>query len=48
MKCKVDGNVEIGLEQMKIEIDGIDFTLVPSKDGLLEEISAVLKEIQST
>ncbi len=43
MKCRVDSNTEIGKEPLQITIDGIDFTLEPSKEGLLSGLTVIAK-----
>lgn len=42
MKCKVDSTTEIGKEPIQISVDGTEFTLVPSDDGLLKELSVIV------
>jgi hypothetical protein len=42
MKCKVDSTTEIGKEPIQVTVDGTDFILVPSEDGLLKELSVIV------
>jgi hypothetical protein len=42
IKCRVDSNTDIGKEPIQITIDGIDFNLVPTEEGLLSELTAVV------
>jgi hypothetical protein len=42
MKCSVDSNTEIGKQPIQVTVDGTDFTLVPSEDGLLRELTVIV------
>jgi hypothetical protein len=42
MKCKVDSTTEIGKEPLQVTVDGTEFTLVPSEDGLLSELTVIV------
>ena len=42
MKCKVDSTTDIGKEPIRVTVDGTDFTLVPSEDGLLSELTVIV------
>jgi len=43
LKCRVDSLTEIGKEPVQVTIDGIDFTLEPSKEGLLNGLTVIAK-----
>lgn len=43
MKCSVDSTTEIGNEPIQVTVDGADFTLVPSEDGLLQELTVIVR-----
>jgi hypothetical protein len=42
IKCKVDSTTEIGKEPVQVTLDGRDFTLVPSEEGLLSELEVIV------
>jgi hypothetical protein len=43
IKCKVDSTTEIGKEPVQVTVDGMDFILVPSEDGLLSELTVIVR-----
>ena len=43
VKCKVDATTEIGKEPLQVSLNGMDFTLVPSEDGLLSELVVIVR-----
>jgi len=43
LKCRVDSLTEIGKVPVQVTIDGIDFTLEPSKEGLLNGLTVIAK-----
>lgn len=43
LKCRVDSHTEIGKEPIQVIIDDIDFTLEPSKEGLLSGLTIIAK-----
>lgn len=42
IKCRVDSNTEIGKEPVQVTVDGMDFNLMPSDEGLLSELSVIV------
>ena len=42
IKCRVDSNTEIGKKQIQVTVDGMDFTLMSSEDGLLNELTVIV------
>jgi hypothetical protein len=48
MKCRVASNTEIGKECIQVTLDGTDFTLEPSEEGLLSGLTVVTRIPQGT
>jgi len=43
IKCKVDSTTDIGKEPIQVTVDGREFHLVPSEEGLLSELTVLVR-----